>query len=83
MNSYKVLAYIPDEELEDRINEVANLGYIIKQMWRNKPFGGGVENTTVLMEKIVYQPFPNTYNPFAQQFPNTIEVMCENQPSNS
>lgn len=48
---FKVLTYVPDEELEARINEASEGGkYVIKQMWRNKPFQGGVENTTVLME---------------------------------
>ena len=70
---FKVLTYVPDEELEDRINEASEGGkYVIKQMWRNKPFQGGVENTTVLMELQVqiyntpqyvwptFTPLPNT-----------------------
>lgn len=54
---FKVLTYVPDEELENRINEASGGGkYVIKQMWRNKPFQGGVENTTVLMELHVVVP---------------------------
>lgn len=46
---FKVLSYVPDEELEGKLNDAASSGYVIDTMYRNKPFGGGVENTTVIM----------------------------------
>lgn len=72
---YKVLAYVPDQELADRLNEAVQMGYEIKQMWRNAPYAGGVENTTVLMKQRVYKAYKYRNIPSEDgTWPQTIEV---------